>query len=147
LQASESRQLAALVGETAVGGSGGAMILTAEGGARLFALVTPLPSHFSGQPGRVLVVLRSEAAAPALDAATLWRLFKLTPAEARLALAIAAGHSLGQIGREHHVSENTLRTQLVSILRKTDTANQRELVRMLSLLPPIHRPAAAPRPI
>ena len=146
LEASESRQLAALVGEIAVGGNGGAMILTAADGVRLFALATPLPSHFSGQPGRVLVTLRSEAAAPTFDAATLWRLFKLTPAEARLALAIAAGRSLGQIGREHHVSENTLRTQLASILRKTDTANQRELVRILSLLPPMHRPAS-PRPV
>src|SRR4051812_32346799 len=70
------------------------------------------PSRFNGQPGRVLVTLRSEAAAPTFDPATLWRLFKLTPAEARLALAIAAGRSLAQIGGEHQVSENTLRTQL-----------------------------------
>jgi DNA-binding CsgD family transcriptional regulator len=105
-------------------------------------LVTPLPSRFNGQPGRVLVTLRSEAAAPTFDPATLWRLFKLTPAEARLALAIAAGRSLAQIGGEHQVSENTLRTQLASILRKTGTANQRELVRILNLLPLLYRPAA-----
>jgi hypothetical protein len=36
-----------------------------------------------------------------------------------------------------------LRTQLAGVLRKTDVANQRELVRVLNLMPPV-RPLAVP---
>jgi DNA-binding CsgD family transcriptional regulator len=49
---------------------------------------------------------------------------------------LLAGRSLAEIGAKRKVSENTLRTQLANILRKTETANQRDLVRLLSLLPP-----------
>lgn len=133
----ESRRLAALIGETAIGGSGGAMVLSSTQGVRLLVLVTPLPTRFNGQPGHVLVTLRSEASGPPFDAEKLRMLFGLTPAEARLAMALAAGRSLAEIGAELRVSENTLRTQIASVLRKTDTASQRELVRILNLPPPL----------
>ncbi|MGE0802171.1 MAG: helix-turn-helix transcriptional regulator [Lautropia sp.] len=133
----ESRRLAALIGETAIGGSGGAMVLGTARGARLFVLVAPLPARFRGQPGEVLVTLRSESSAPPFDADGLRMLFGLTPAEARLALALAAGRSIAEIGAEHRVTENTLRTQIASVLRKTDTASQRELARILNLPPPL----------
>lgn len=135
--ASQSRQLAVLIARTAAGGSGGAVALAAGDGARLFALVTPLPRRIGWQPGHVLVMLQSEAAGPAFDAEKLRMLFGLTSAEARLALAVAAGRSLAAIGAELRVTENTLRTQIASVLRKTDTANQRELVRILNLPPPL----------
>lgn len=133
--AAQSRKLAALIAESAAGGSGGALVLTAA--ARLFALVTPLPRRLEDRPGHVLVTLRSEASGPPFDADKLRMLFGLTPAEARLALALAAGRSLAEFGAELRVTENTLRTQIASVLRKTDTANQRELVRILNLPPPL----------
>jgi len=136
-RADEARRLEALIGETAAGGSGGALVLTGPDGDRIFALVARLPSRFGAGPGHVLISLRATASRPTIDAPTLQSLFQLTPAEARLTLAILAGQSLAEIGDQHRVSENTLRTQLASVLRKTETANQRELVRVLSLLPPL----------
>lgn len=68
---------------------------------------------------------------------TLAHMFGLTAAEAGLALALLAGASLAEIGVERRVTNNTLRTQLASVLRKTDTANQQNLVRLLGLLPPM----------
>lgn len=136
----KSRQLAALIAETATDGNGGAMILAAPDGTRLFVLTTPLPPRLGGEPGQVLMTCRPENACSVLDVAELQQLFPLTLAEARLALAVAGGHSLAEFAAEHQVSDNTLRTQIASILRKTDTENQRELVRLLGLLPPVRRP-------
>jgi len=139
----ESRQLLTLINETAAGGSGGNMILTAADGARVFALATPLPIRLGGQSGRVFITFRSENACTTLDAAVLQQLFPLTAAEARLALAVAAGHSLAEFGAEHRVSDNTLRTQIASVLRKTGAGNQRELVHLLGMLPPVKRLSAS----
>jgi len=43
----------------------------------------------------------------------------------------------GQYGAERKVTENTLRTQVAHILRKTDTGSLRELVHPPSVLPPL----------
>jgi DNA-binding CsgD family transcriptional regulator len=137
----EARRLAALIAETAGGGSGGAMVLTAPDGTRLFALVTPLPTRIGGTPGDILITLRTSAAGPATDETALRQLFGFTPAEARLALALSAGRSLGDIVAERGISDNTIRTQIASVLRKAGVANQRELVRMLGLLPPLRAAA------
>ncbi|MBN9062783.1 MAG: hypothetical protein J0H41_10120 [Rhizobiales bacterium] len=137
----ERAEFAALIRAAATGGGGG-MLINAVHGARLFVLATPLPGRLNGRPGQALVTFRSEAANPTVDAALLSRLFQLTPAEARLAVALAAGRSLAEIGAESRVTENTLRTQVASALRKTGAANQRELVRMLNLMPPVNQPAA-----
>ncbi|MGE0802170.1 MAG: helix-turn-helix transcriptional regulator [Lautropia sp.] len=143
--AAQSRKLGALIGETAAGGSGGAIALTAGNGVRLFALVTPLPRRIAWYPAYVLVTLQSEASAPPFNVVSLRALFGLTPAEARLALALAAGRSIAEVGTALRVSENTLRTQIASVLRKTATANQRELVRILNLPPPLRGLQQTPR--
>ena len=133
----ESVLLKRLIADAADGGSGGAVALTGYEGGRLFVLVAPLAERLANEPGRVLVTMRPAAAGPTFDAVTLVRLFDLTPAEARLALALLAGRSLAEYGAERKVTENTLRTQLAHVLRKTDTGSQRELVRLLGLLPPL----------
>lgn len=135
--AEESVELALLVADAARGGAGGGMAVTDEAGGIILVLVAPLPRRFIDQPWLVLVTLRPATASPTVSDRTLARLFGLTPAEARLALALLAGRSLAEIGAERRVTENTLRTQLAKVLRKTDTANQRSLVRLLGLLPPI----------
>ena len=134
---SESAQLKGLIADAANGGSGGAVAITGYEGGRLFVLVAPLSQRIADEPGRVLVTMRPAGAGPTFDAVTLGRLFDLTPAEAGLALALAAGRSLAEYAAERKVSENTLRSQVAQVLRKTDTGNQRELVRLLGLLPPL----------
>jgi DNA-binding CsgD family transcriptional regulator len=137
LHRSEGKQLATLVADAANGGAGGAMSVSGRDGARLFVFVAPLPPRFSEQPGHALVTMRPATARPNFQHGVLANVFGLTPAEARLALALLAGRSLAEYGAERGVTENTLRTQLAHVLRKTGTANQRHLVRVLGLLPPL----------
>jgi DNA-binding CsgD family transcriptional regulator len=137
LHRGESAELARLIAEAAGGAAGGALSITGGDGRRLLVLVSPLPLRFAEGPGKVLVTMRPADAAPNVDPGALSRLFGLTPAEARLALALLAGRSLAEFGASRNVTENTLRTQLGGILRKTDTTGQRDLVRLLSLLPPL----------
>jgi DNA-binding CsgD family transcriptional regulator/PAS domain-containing protein len=62
-----------------------------------------------------------------------WRLrqlYRLTPAEARLAAALASGATLEQIAAAHRVTQATLRSQLRSVFSKTGTSRQAELVRL-----------------
>lgn len=57
--------------------------------------------------------------------------YDLTPAEARVAVAIANGLSLEELAEQGGISVNTARSQLRSIFRKTDTSRQAELVKLL----------------
>jgi DNA-binding CsgD family transcriptional regulator len=64
-------------------------------------------------------------------------LFDLTPAEARLAVGLAQGATFADLAVRFGVSENTLKTQLAQVFLKTETASQRDLMRRLSLIPPL----------
>lgn len=97
-------------------------------------LVTPLgPQHPATSPWQVplaLVILaRPERNARAI-AWRMLRLYGLTPAEARLAAALALGQSLADIAHVQHVSLATVRTQLRSVFSKTGTSRQAQLVRL-----------------
>jgi DNA-binding CsgD family transcriptional regulator len=57
--------------------------------------------------------------------------FGLTPAEAGLAEALAAGRSLHEYADAAHITCETARWRLKQVLAKTDTHCQAELVRLL----------------
>jgi DNA-binding CsgD family transcriptional regulator len=59
------------------------------------------------------------------------RAFRLTPAEARLAVHLASGASLTEAADAFGVTHNTVRAQLRAIFDKTETHRQSELVRLL----------------
>ena len=63
------------------------------------------------------------------------QLYRLTPAEAKLAKALAAGQSLSEAAEELSVGQSTLRSHLKSIFVKTQTKRQSELVRLFMLGP------------
>jgi DNA-binding CsgD family transcriptional regulator len=69
-----------------------------------------------------------------LDPRHIASVFALTPAEARLAAAVADGRSLESIAESSGVSLTTARNQLKSVLSKTDTHRQSELVALLARL-------------
>lgn len=71
------------------------------------------------------------------SARQLMELFTLTPAEARLARAIAQGDSVEDHVRAEGVRPSTARTQLQSIFAKTGVTSQRELILRVLALPPI----------
>ena len=106
----------------------------------LGALVCPLqpesPATLSliGMPRpAALVLIRDPDAADAAGAqpAALMRLFGLTRAEARLTAALADGKSVEEIALENGTTLNTTRTHLKSVLSKTGTSRQGELVALV----------------
>lgn len=64
-------------------------------------------------------------------------LFDLSPAEARLAAALAVGRSLKQFSVESGLQFSTVRTYLQRIFRKTGTNQQSQLVSLLNSAAPI----------
>jgi len=64
----------------------------------------------------------------------LRQMFGLTSAEIRIAMGVLRGLELREIAATHNVSEGTVRTQLKSVLSKTGTHRQVELVALLASL-------------
>ena len=85
-----------------------------------------------------IIVATPVAAGAGPDAGLIAGLFDLTPAEARLAAAIAAGHPPRAAAVRLGVTEATARTTLKRILAKTGTRRQADLVGLL-------KSAAGPR--
>ncbi|HTU64296.1 MAG TPA: hypothetical protein VMF89_37780 [Polyangiales bacterium] len=61
----------------------------------------------------------------------LQTLFAMTKAEARLAACLASGAALRAAAEELGITYGTARTRLMQLFRKTNTQNQRQLVRLL----------------
>lgn len=109
--------------------------------AEVIPLVTPEEPHSFlmefAAPGRpVLALSMSNARQPLIPSAkSLARLFSLTPAECRLTQALAGGASLSEYASAAALSRNTARVQLQSVMNKTGTRRQAELVALLARLP------------
>ncbi len=92
----------------------------------------PLASRFLGTDRRAAAIYITDPQTPFdLDSAKLRRLYKLTPAEARLAAHMAQGSRLEDAAADLGVSLNTVRTHLKRIFSKTGTDRQAELVRLI----------------
>ena len=85
---------------------------------------------FSG--GHVLLVVVPVGGGSVPDTTLLHGLFHLTAAEANLTRELATGETLQQIATRTGRSIHTLRVQLRSILAKTGTHRQADLMRLLS---------------
>lgn len=79
----------------------------------------------------ITLFLTHSAALPRLDATEIAALFSLTPAEARLAAALASGVSLADFAVGRGITLGTARIQLKQVLAKTASGRQAELVRQL----------------
>jgi DNA-binding CsgD family transcriptional regulator/PAS domain-containing protein len=93
---------------------------------RLFAEWAPAAAVTISDPGE----------GPAVPEAALRRAFGLTPAEARVAARLAAGDTVTEAAAALGLALATARSYLAAIFRKTGTARQAELVRLLMRLPP-----------
>ncbi|WP_380058307.1 helix-turn-helix transcriptional regulator [Falsihalocynthiibacter sp. SS001] len=69
-----------------------------------------------------------------LTSDTLWTAFRLSNAECDLAVRLLRGQSIGEVACANGVSKQTLRNQLSSIMRKTSTSRQSQLVSLLTKL-------------
>lgn len=73
------------------------------------------------------------ASLPGLD--TLRQLFGLTLCEAKVARSLLAGCCVKRIALQTERSEHTIREHIKSVLRKTGSSGQAELVSLLASLP------------
>lgn len=76
----------------------------------------------------VTIFIRNMSNPPAVLAEHIAQKFALTHKETRLATGLMSGKSLRQLSAEFHVSIHTLRTQMKSVLRKTDVNSQAALI-------------------
>lgn len=146
-------RLAALVGdacreEGGVRGAGGTLRLPAalaDEEPDHAVSISPLPvAEAYGLPGRSLaLVLATPIAAAATDAAeeALGALFGLTPAEARLAAALAAGATLSEAAARCGIRLTTAKTHLGRCFQKTGAGRQGDLVALIKdVTLPLRRP-------
>ncbi len=101
-------------------------------------LVAPLPAQATpwrggapgGEPG-VLVLITDPERTPEPPAELIARLHGLTPAEARVAAALAAGQTIKDIAEAARQTREAVRWHLKQIFQKTGTKRQAELVKLL----------------
>ncbi|MGH7025372.1 MAG: LuxR C-terminal-related transcriptional regulator [Caulobacteraceae bacterium] len=136
----EARALEALIARATQEGSpvGGAMAVAAPASRRPLSLtVSPLPSSQASlfsSPRTAMVRVADVAAPLPVDLRLLTELFSLTPAETRVAAALADGLSPRAVAERLGVSFNTVRAQLVSVYDKVGVSRQAELVRLMARL-------------
>jgi DNA-binding CsgD family transcriptional regulator len=138
-----SARLAALIARaTATGdkpGVSGALRLRRPSGKPDLALVAvPLRSRTQcpgGQQPAVLLHITDPLERATPDRALLAEAFGLTQAESGLAIDLLSGRSVGEVATCSGRSVATVRTHLASVLAKTETTRQSDLVRLLMRLP------------
>ena len=98
----------------------------------------PIPSMATGRcrhmPGGhyIAMIAQNGAGHMQLSHDVLWKVFGLTTKEAEIAMALLEGKTVGEMAVEKQVSKQTLRNQLGSIMRKTQTRRQTQLVTLLT---------------
>jgi DNA-binding CsgD family transcriptional regulator len=112
---------------------GDALSIAKENGRPYQILVVPLGDMRGGQ---VLVTINDpDAETPPDLGAILQKLYGLTPAEARVCLALMEDMTPAEIAEQNNVSRTTVVSQLRSVFSKTDTSRQSQLMRLLQSIP------------
>ena len=106
------------------------LILDGSGQAPIHVVAMPLPGAADG--GNQVGLFLSQADMPfQVPARVLEKLFRLSPAESRLAKAIVEGGAVNSYALQHGLAEGTVRFQLKQILAKTGCPRQSDLVRLI----------------
>lgn len=84
------------------------------------------------QTGLIAVRIIDVSSRPPPSPTRLRAILGLTPAEARVAAALLAGHSIAAAAREHGVEAETVRTQVKHIRSKTGSRSQNQLLATLA---------------
>ena len=130
----DGERLRTAIADTCANGAGRVVILGGESHLQpLVALVLPFHTETEqANRGRALVLLRSGQGLSELLANSLRQLFRLSPAEASIAVALGTGIDLTELAQQRKVKLNTLRSQVASIMAKTGTRRQAQLVALVS---------------
>ena len=122
------------VGATVAAEEGLLELSRTEGNPPLRLIACPLRDQDGtaiGEAGRILVLALDPNQTKCLDEQALRERYNLTPAEARLAIAIGSGERLIDAAEKLAVTPNTARTHLKRIFNKTNTSRQTELILLL----------------
>ncbi|WP_165690794.1 helix-turn-helix transcriptional regulator [Consotaella salsifontis] len=122
----------------------GFVMAQAAESARLCIVVARLPldraaspttpfDRFGGDPLAVAFITELKGTS-IVPRTVLESAFGLSPAEARVAVALAQGQTLGEIAKSSQLSRNTVRNQLAAVFEKTETRRQAELMRLIGKL-------------
>jgi DNA-binding CsgD family transcriptional regulator len=128
---------AARDGDTALGGKGVAVQLTARNGDQFVTHVLPLTTGARRKAGipyaavaAVFVQRAGNDTPPSLDALALR--YQLTPSELRVLIAIIDVGGVPEVAAALHLSQATVRTHLRHVFEKTGVRRQADLVKLIA---------------
>lgn len=124
-------------GDAAVGVKGIAVPLTARDGERYVAHVLPLTSGErrragAGYAATAALFVRKATLEISSPPETIARLFKLTPTELRVLLAVVEVGGVPEIADALGMGEATVKTHLHHLFAKTETTRQADLVKLVA---------------
>jgi DNA-binding CsgD family transcriptional regulator len=136
----ETAKLAELiVGATSQNGSSpsaGCLLIGRDGGRPSYVVrVAPVTAGLTRYDLPMAMILISVPDENRVSERELAELYGLSPAESRLAVAVAFGKRLNELTGEFGLQITTLRTQLSSVLKKCEVERQSDLVRLISNIP------------
>jgi DNA-binding CsgD family transcriptional regulator len=140
----ETAKLAELIAHaTAATGShpsAGCLLIGRDGGRPAYIVrIAPVTAGVVGYDLPMAMVLVSAPDENRVSESELSELYGLSPAESRLAIAVAFGKRLNDLANQFGLKITTLRTQLSSILKKCEVERQSDLVRLVSNIPALRR--------
>jgi DNA-binding CsgD family transcriptional regulator len=107
--------------------------VSVSGGNSMPAVVVTIPFSGTGpNDRRALVLVRNGIKVSGTLLGSLRELFNLSPAEAEVAIALGTGATIDHVAHDRGVKRNTLRCQLASIMERTGTHRQGELVALIT---------------
>ncbi|MFG1278881.1 hypothetical protein [Xanthobacter autotrophicus] len=140
----EAGVLRKLVASATSGGSGGAMRVTSRNGAVVALMVAPAPLGLADDVSGLesggareplaLIILRPLNRKVVPQADMLCEMFGFSRAEAEVAVALTGGASAEDVARGRGVSLMTVRSQIRSILGKSEAENLRDFERTMATL-------------
>ena len=128
---------AADAGDAAIGVRGIALPLTTHDGERYVAHVLPLTSGVRRQAGLAFnavaaLFIRKAALEPSAAPDVIGRMYKLTPAELRVLLAIVDVGGVPEVAAAFGVASTTIKTHLNRLFEKTGVSRQADLVKLVA---------------
>lgn len=137
----QHRQLCVLIDEVVQSQRSGevdlarALLVNSKSGKSQYSLIVRSmpPSERPESLGEPVIALFISSPDQPIETSTdlLQELFKLTPAEAKLAVLLTNGFTIENISAELGISAHTVRAHLRSIFSKTHVSRQSELIRLI----------------
>jgi DNA-binding NarL/FixJ family response regulator len=136
----ETAKLARLIANAAAAEgsvpSAGSMLITRDHGRPPYVVrVAPASDGLNSDDLPMAMLVISAPDERRVSQEELAELYDLSPAESRIAIALAQGKRLTAVAAELGVQTTTLRSQMSSILRKCGVERQSDLVRLISTIP------------